>query len=74
MLTADTASDLERMVKRDRLGEVVGVRLPPRAVFMASHSCYLDWVRRDVVAAADASQLYIWNLLYLAQIASGLIM
>ena len=47
VLTADTASELERLVRRNRMGEVVGVKLPSRAVFMASHSCYLDWVSRQ---------------------------
>ncbi|GAA5992749.1 hypothetical protein JCM10908_006915 [Rhodotorula pacifica] len=60
LTAADDSIDLEKLVRRNEKGEIVGFNLEKQAVWMSNHQMYCDWI-------------YPWCLLSYANVSSGLI-
>ncbi|BGP38918.1 hypothetical protein JCM10449v2_002856 [Rhodotorula kratochvilovae] len=60
VVTADGSAPVEELLRRDRRGEVVGLRLERQAVWMANHQMYADWI-------------YPWIAMSFAGVSSGLV-
>ncbi|GAA5839519.1 hypothetical protein JCM11251_002746 [Rhodosporidiobolus azoricus] len=60
ILTADESIDLDKIVKRDEAGKVIGFRVAENAIWISNHQCYTDWI-------------FPWIFMSYAAVSSGLV-
>ncbi|GAA5832029.1 hypothetical protein JCM3766R1_003693 [Sporobolomyces carnicolor] len=51
VITADSREELEKLVRRDGDGRVIGFKLDKHAIWMSNHQCYIDWILIWIVMA-----------------------
>ncbi|GAA5864356.1 hypothetical protein JCM1840_006756 [Sporobolomyces johnsonii] len=59
VVSAESRHELDRFVRRDKRGEVVGLEVDRHAVWIANHQMYADWI-------------YVWLVLSYAGVSEGL--